>query len=124
MVEIDRWPKKDIQLERPTWTTEKKEWREKNEANENMMNKGFRNEKCKIEETVQIDSYCCIDAFILKNIRLILIFFSFLILSPDRIIRIKIKRQLMELINSTGWTRKEKWEKWRVDFYFCTTVYP
>lgn len=57
MVEIDRWPKKDIQLERPTWTTEKKEWREKNEANENMMNKGFRNEKCKIEETVQIDSY-------------------------------------------------------------------
>lgn len=45
--------KKDIQLDRPMWTTKKKEWGEmgKNEANENMMNKGFRNEKCKIEET-------------------------------------------------------------------------
>lgn len=48
--------KKDIQLDRPTWTTKKKEWGEmgKNEANENMMNKGFRNEKCKIEETGSI----------------------------------------------------------------------
>lgn len=51
-------------MERDSWG--------KNEANENMMNKGFRNEKCKIEEIVREDRFLLLYRYFYSSIAFVI----------------------------------------------------